>query len=139
MTYCRRCGVQLQENAEFCHKCGTPVVDFLPPPPPPETSLASTSQPATSRRKPTNSTPTIVLVAVLAAALIVVTGIVVILTLNPTNASQMNPTNQTNTTNFAYRIQDGRISADSSALGLSENGGFAPAILTQLGNLWLVN
>ena len=31
MPYCRRCGTQLEEDARFCHKCGTPVVTYVPP------------------------------------------------------------------------------------------------------------
>jgi len=37
LPYCRRCGTKLDENANFCNKCGTPVAlpyTSLPPPPP---------------------------------------------------------------------------------------------------------
>lgn len=34
MTYCRRCGTKLDENAHFCQKCGTPVTTYVPPAPP---------------------------------------------------------------------------------------------------------
>jgi zinc-ribbon domain len=30
MPYCRRCGTKLDEDAHFCHKCGTPVVTYAP-------------------------------------------------------------------------------------------------------------
>jgi hypothetical protein len=31
LPYCRRCGTQLEDDARFCHKCGTPVVTYVPP------------------------------------------------------------------------------------------------------------
>ncbi|MCL2359247.1 zinc ribbon domain-containing protein [Candidatus Bathycorpusculum sp.] len=31
MVYCRRCGAQLEENACFCHKCGTQVIIIYAP------------------------------------------------------------------------------------------------------------
>jgi len=33
LPYCRVCGAKLEENAHFCHKCGTPVFTFAPAPP----------------------------------------------------------------------------------------------------------
>ena len=30
MPYCRRCGTKLEEDAHFCYKCGTPVVNYAP-------------------------------------------------------------------------------------------------------------
>jgi uncharacterized membrane protein YvbJ len=44
MTYCHRCGAQIEENDRFCHKCGAPVeaapqpviYAAAPPPPPPQ-------------------------------------------------------------------------------------------------------
>jgi hypothetical protein len=30
LPYCRRCGTKLEENARFCHKCGTPVATYAP-------------------------------------------------------------------------------------------------------------
>jgi hypothetical protein len=34
MPYCRRCGTKLDEDAHFCHKCGTPIYTYVPPAPP---------------------------------------------------------------------------------------------------------
>ena len=30
LTYCRKCGAELEENAQFCSKCGTPVAARMP-------------------------------------------------------------------------------------------------------------
>ncbi len=30
MPYCRRCGTKLDEDAHFCHKCGTPIATYVP-------------------------------------------------------------------------------------------------------------
>ena len=30
LTYCRKCGAELEENAKFCSKCGTPVAGQMP-------------------------------------------------------------------------------------------------------------
>ena len=30
MTYCGNCGAELEENAKFCSKCGTPVAAWMP-------------------------------------------------------------------------------------------------------------
>lgn len=34
MPYCRRCGTKLDEDAHFCHRCGTPVAGYPPAPAP---------------------------------------------------------------------------------------------------------
>jgi hypothetical protein len=31
MPYCRKCGTELKENAQFCHVCGAPVAQASPP------------------------------------------------------------------------------------------------------------
>jgi hypothetical protein len=73
MPFCRRCGTKLEEEARFCHKCGTPVfVATYPAPPPPQTAYKP------SQMKPwhkdtlvvaTISLVSILVVAVVAAAL----------------------------------------------------------------------
>ncbi len=32
LPYCRICGTKIEENAHFCHRCGTPVAAFMPAP-----------------------------------------------------------------------------------------------------------
>ena len=39
MPYCRRCGTKLDEDAHFCHKCGTPVATYSYTSPTPTASL----------------------------------------------------------------------------------------------------
>jgi len=29
MPYCEKCGFKLNDNAQFCPKCGTPVLEML--------------------------------------------------------------------------------------------------------------
>ncbi len=64
LTYCDRCGTKVEENAHFCHKCGTPVVMHLPPPPP--------ATLATSFRKDPLILLAVVLISVLVVAVIAV-------------------------------------------------------------------
>jgi hypothetical protein len=58
MPYCRKCGAKLEENARFCHVCGTPAV-------------AVTSVPATHVRRRPFFLPVAILVAVLLTAVVV--------------------------------------------------------------------
>jgi len=56
------------------------------------------------------STPTIILIAVLAVAAIVIAGVfVVVLTLNPVSTTQTGSANQTNVSNIAFRLPEGKV------------------------------
>jgi hypothetical protein len=63
MTYCRKCGAKLDEDAKFCHVCGAPVVPVA----------AATRPPATKRRQYSYLIPVIILIAVLLTAIIIST------------------------------------------------------------------
>jgi uncharacterized membrane protein YvbJ len=72
LPYCRRCGTKLDEDAHFCHRCGTPVattfaanVPPAAPSPPPQVE--------SSRRD-----PALVIVAVLIAVVVVVVIIIAV-------------------------------------------------------------
>jgi hypothetical protein len=54
MPYCRKCGAKLEEEARFCHVCGTPV--------------AAVTVPAMPRRRSTFRLPVIILIVILLAA-----------------------------------------------------------------------
>ncbi|HLE75652.1 MAG TPA: zinc-ribbon domain-containing protein [Candidatus Bathyarchaeia archaeon] len=56
MPYCRKCGAKLEEEARFCHVCGTPV--------------AAVTTPAMPRRRPFLF-PVIILIAILVTAVVV--------------------------------------------------------------------
>jgi len=75
MPYCRKCGAQLEEEARFCHVCGTPV--------------AAVTVPAMPRRGRPLLLPAIILIAILVTAVVV--GVLVFL---PFNAVHFNQTNQ---------------------------------------------
>lgn len=45
MGFCRKCGSQLPEDAEFCSRCGTPVAIAVPPPSPPLSPSARSPHP----------------------------------------------------------------------------------------------
>lgn len=96
MTYCRRCGAQLEENAGFCHKCGTQVIAVLPslpvaPSKPPRTPISSS---------------TIILIVAVTVAVLVVAGIFVILTFTPIGSTHIIHSNQTNVGNFDFPWQN---------------------------------
>ena len=119
MPYCRRCGTKLDEDAHFCHKCGTPVAAYSYASPAPSAPL-----------KPIRNDPVVIGAVVLVSILIV--GVVVAalfaapfsnvnieqtyqddtlnvsnLTLNfETNAAQVNVfTQNLNNNNFVIGIQ----------------------------------
>ena len=120
MTYCRRCGAKLEENARFCHKCGTQIA----------TPISESHMTAASNTSV--STPEIVLIAVVAVTVIVIAGIFVALEVNPVISSQENPANKTSVSNFSFRIQE-RVQTKVLALDLTGKAGFilvlGPAIL----------
>jgi hypothetical protein len=63
MTYCKHCGAELEENARFCSKCGTPVA----------TQTIERKEPISRKRRPMSPWAFVgiaVLAAVLVAALI---------------------------------------------------------------------
>ena len=82
MPYCRICGTKLEENARFCHKCGTPAVTLTPAPPP-----------ARPMEKNPFLVPVIILIAVVIAAVIVGVFIFWFYSLNFNQASGSNQTN----------------------------------------------
>jgi hypothetical protein len=57
MPYCRKCGAKLEEEARFCHVCGTPV--------------AAVTVPAMPRRRGPFLLPVIILIAILVMAAVV--------------------------------------------------------------------
>ena len=93
MTYCRICGAQTEENARFCHKCGTPAVIFTPAPPPP-------ARPVQKNRV---SLEVIALVAIVAVAVIV--SIFVFSLFYSVNFNQANDSNQTNVNKLSFNFQ----------------------------------
>jgi hypothetical protein len=63
MTYCRKCGAKLDEDAKFCRVCGTPVVPV---------PVTTTTRPvAPKRRRHNYLLPVIILIAVLFTAIII--------------------------------------------------------------------
>ena len=85
----------MEENAHFCHKCGTPVVTFTPVPPIP---------PAKPAQKKRFSTEVIVLISVVAIAAIVL--IIVFALLFSANFNQANNNaNGGNTMNLIFKVQ----------------------------------
>jgi hypothetical protein len=75
MPYCRKCGAKLEEEARFCHVCGTPV--------------ATVTVPAMPRRRSPFLLPVIILIVVLLTA--IVFGVLVFL---PFYAVHFDQTNQ---------------------------------------------
>ena len=70
MTYCKHCGAELEENAKFCSKCGTPVA----------TQTIERKEPVSRKRRPMSPWAFVgiaVLAVVLVAALITVSLLLV--------------------------------------------------------------
>jgi hypothetical protein len=77
MPYCRKCGAKLDEDARFCHVCGTPVVP-----------VAVTRPAAPTRRRPFYILPVAILIAVLLLAMVI--GALFFLPFNPVHFNQTN-------------------------------------------------
>jgi hypothetical protein len=76
VPYCRKCGAKLDEDARFCHVCGTPVAAVT----------AATRPTAPKRRRPFYILPVIILIAVLLTAVIVTA--IIFLPFTPVNLNQ---------------------------------------------------
>ncbi len=115
MPFCRRCGAQLEENARFCPKCGTPVVTYLPPPP---VSTASPRPPKPWRKDP------YVLAAIGLVVIIVLALLIVALLFAPFSTWDMGRTLEdntpnVNTVNLNFQTNIGRININT--LKIAEN------------------
>lgn len=91
MPYCRYCGAKLEEDARFCHKCGTPVATFTP---------AAASSPMI---RSSLIIPAVILLAVLLTAVIV--SAIVIAPFQPVNFNQTNQVSQPNITTLVLNFQ----------------------------------
>ncbi|HKM60748.1 MAG TPA: zinc ribbon domain-containing protein [Candidatus Bathyarchaeia archaeon] len=92
MPYCRICGTKLEENALFCHKCGTPAA-----------FLSSAPSPARPMEKSPFLVPVIILIAVVVVAVIV--GVFIFWTFYSVNFNQSNGSNQTNVNELSFNFQ----------------------------------
>ena len=86
MPYCRRCGTKLDENAHFCHKCGTPVITYVPPAP-------------SAPMKPIRNDP-IIIAAIVLIVILVVGVVVVALLAAPFSTVNFNQSYQDNSANI---------------------------------------
>jgi len=107
VAYCRICGAQLEENAHFCHKCGTPVATF-------------TSTPPSARPMEKNRflVPVIILIAVVTIAVIV--GVFIFWTFYSGSFNQANGTNKTNGNELNFNFQGGMAKANFIAQNLMD-------------------
>jgi hypothetical protein len=87
MPYCRKCGAKLEEEARFCHVCGTPV--------------AAVAVPAMPRRKRPFPLPALILIPLLLTAVVVSAFFFL-----PFQAVHFNQTNQVTKTNVNNLILD---------------------------------
>ncbi len=105
MPYCRRCETKLDEDAHFCHKCGTPVATFAPP--------AAPATPPTQAR-PMRKEPLVIaaiaLIAILIAAVIVTA--VVFAPLYPVNFNQINQDSHPNINTMNLNLQASAAQVD---------------------------
>ena len=75
MPYCRKCGAKLDENARFCHVCGTPVAP-----------VAATPLAAPRRRRLAYLLPVVILIAVLLVAVVI--SVLIFLPVNSVHFNQ---------------------------------------------------
>ena len=89
MPYCRKCGAKLEEEARFCHVCGTPV--------------AAVTVPAMPRRRRPFLLPVIILIAVLVMAAVV--GALVFVPFYAVHFDQTNQVAKTDVDNLILDFQ----------------------------------
>lgn len=100
MTYCHKCGAQLEEGARFCHKCGTQVVTYFPP-------LAPT------KSRPWHKDPLIVvaigLIAILLSAVVI--AAILVAPISPWHFEQQRQDNSpdVNTINLNFETDVGQV------------------------------
>jgi DUF4097 and DUF4098 domain-containing protein YvlB len=138
LSYCRKCGAKLEENARFCHVCGTPVA--------PAPALP-TAKPAAHRRRSVN----MVLVGVLIAVLLVVVAVsaLIFLPITPINyvqtksvaseagVSQLNLNLQADTADIniiPQRVNDNTLVLNVSATGSTGIFGSTTPVKVTFGN-----
>ena len=92
MPYCHKCGAKLDEEARFCHVCGTPVVP-----------VAATRPTAPTRRRPFYILPVAILIAVLLSAIVI--GALVFLPFYPVNFNQTNQVPEADVDNLLVDFQ----------------------------------
>ena len=93
MPYCRKCGAKLDEDARFCHVCGTPV-----------TAVVAAARPtAPKRRRPFYTLPVAILIAVLISAVVI--GALVFLPFYPVHFNQTNQVPKTDINNLFLEFQ----------------------------------
>jgi hypothetical protein len=89
MPYCRKCGAKLEEEARFCHVCGTPV--------------AAVTVPAMPRRRRPFLLPVIILIAILVMATVV--GALVFVPFYAVHFDQTNQVAKTDVDNLILDFQ----------------------------------
>jgi flagellar basal body-associated protein FliL len=85
----------LEENAHFCHKCGTPVVIL--------SSAPSSAKPTKQMEKSPYLIPLLILLAIVITAVIV--GAFLLWTIS-VNSNQANGSNQTNGNELSFNFHD---------------------------------
>lgn len=93
MPYCRKCGAKLDEDARFCHVCGTPVA----------AATAATKPTAPKRRRPFYILPVAILIAVLVSAIII--GALFFLPFYPVHFNQTNQVPKADVDNLILDFQ----------------------------------
>ena len=107
MLYCRRCGTKLEENARFCHKCGTPVATAPPAP---------QARPMPIGKNPF-LIPVIILIAIVVTAVIV--SAIVFAPIYPLNFNQTNQDNQPNINKLNLNFQSDNAQVNVIAQNLT--------------------
>ncbi len=93
MSYCRKCAAKLDEDARFCHVCGTPVAAVT----------AATRLTEPKRRRPFYILPVAILIAVLLSAIVI--GGLFFLPFYPIHFNQTNQIPKTNMNNLFLEFQ----------------------------------
>lgn len=144
MPYCRRCGTQLEDDAKFCHRCGTPVIPYA------ASQLAQPvyypTQPKHEPLKPSHNDPivvvTVALVVVLVVAVVAVAFLAAPFGSWNTNQSLEDKTVGVKTLNLNFHTNIGKVIMFTQKIGDNNVGIYLQANGTRgliSGDTWPVS
>jgi hypothetical protein len=119
MPYCGKCGTKLEDDARFCHKCGSPVAIY---PPPQQVYVPRPVEPAKPLHKDSLVVVSIALVAVLVVAVVAVVILAAPFATWSSNESLEDKTVGVKTLNFDFHTNVGKVVVFTQKMGNNNIG-----------------
>ena len=124
MQYCRRCGTQLEGDAKFCHKCGTPVILYTASQPAQPVYYQPQPKPEPSKpwHKDSMVVVSVALVVVLVVAIVAVAFLATPFGAWDTNQSLEDKTVGVKTLNLNFHTNIGKVIMFTQKIGNNNIG-----------------